>query len=170
MTPIRRNIGNLIRATGVGIQMDVLAGGLDVVSFDILIARAEGIKMLATDMKLLRCMVKDNVQDVFTTRGGPINNLYERLSDSVDLIPNLHQLPNIPLLVKYGAYRSRHSPYIFWSNMTAIGFVSVGGVETPSRMIRIEINVPVQENQYPQAVSGLSCIVGLVGFRRLATR
>lgn len=35
MTPIRRNIGNLIRATGVGIQMDVLASGLDIVGLDI---------------------------------------------------------------------------------------------------------------------------------------
>lgn len=35
MTPIRGNVGNLIRATGVGIQVDVLAGGLDIISLDI---------------------------------------------------------------------------------------------------------------------------------------
>ena len=125
MTPIRRDVGNLIRASGVGIQVDVLASGFDIHRLDIvgirrpeapedvvfvsgcayaavvahasgvigipldrpglclmrwaclrwfrasyqLIARAEGIKMVAIDTKLLRCIVKDSSQDLFTAGG-----------------------------------------------------------------------------------------------------
>lgn len=36
VTPIRRDVGNLIRASGIGIQVDVLASSFDIHRLDIM--------------------------------------------------------------------------------------------------------------------------------------